>query len=73
MEDRTNVEFSVSYHSNALNILLHLNNVLEQKPINLSSYRNIVSTQCDNHMTGVNTSQMTPEEYSIWMISIIFP
>ena len=54
-------------------ILLQLNNVLEQKPMNISSYRNIVSTQCDNHMTGVNTSQMTPAEYSSWMINIIFP
>ena len=73
MEDSTNVEISVSYYNDALSILLQLNNVLEQKPINMSSYRNIVSTQCDNHMTGVNTSQMTPEEYSSWMISIIFP
>lgn len=74
IDTSSNLDFTIAYYNDALNILIQLNNVLEQSPINMLSYRNIISQQCDNHISGAHTEKMSPNEYSIWMISnAIFP
>jgi hypothetical protein len=74
IHNSSNLDFTIAYYNDALSILIHLNNVLEQSPINMLSYRNIISQQCDNHMSGAHTEKMSPNEYSRWMIAnAIYP
>lgn len=74
IHNSSNLDVIITYYNDALNILIQLNNVLENSPNNMTSYRNIISQQCDNHLRGEHTEKMSPKEYSDWMISnAIFP
>ena len=63
-------EYSL-YFSEVISRLLELNTTLEHVPISLVSYRDIVSSQCANNMSGCHTEKMSPREYSEWVHSII--
>ena len=70
-DDNATIDGSPSYYSEVIGRLLEVNTTLEQVPINLSSYRDIVSSQCVNNNMGCHTEQMSPLEYSEWLHSII--
>lgn len=59
------------YYGDVIGGLLQVIARLDQTPICISLYRDIVSSQCNNNKPGVHTENMTPKEYSVWMIGII--
>ena len=69
--DNSGIDGSPSYYSEVIGKLLQVNTVLEQSPIHISLYRRIVSTQCANNNTGDHTERMTPQEYFVWINSVI--
>jgi hypothetical protein len=69
--DKTHEDGSSSYYSDVIGRLLQVNTALEQTPICISLYRDIVSSQCNNNNSGVHTELMTPAEYSVWITHII--
>jgi hypothetical protein len=69
--DNANIDGKPSYYIEVIGRILEVNTTLEQIPISLSSYRNIVSSQCANNNMGVHTELMSPLEYSKWLHEII--
>jgi hypothetical protein len=69
--DKTELDGSPSYYSDAIGRLLQVSTTLDQVPICISLYRRIVFTQCANNNIGDHTERMTPQEYSDWIHCII--
>ena len=62
---------SLSYYNNVICRVIEVNTMLEEVPLCMTLYRDIVRKQCANNEKGVHTENMSPSEYRDWMISII--
>lgn len=69
--DKISSDRSFLYYNKVISCLLEVNTTLETVPINLVLYREIVSSQCANNKLECHTENMSPDEYSMWVHTII--
>jgi len=69
--DQVSSDLYSLYYIEVINCLHEMNTILEDVPISLESYRDIVLSQCMNNNSGCHTENMSPREYSEWVCSII--